>query len=162
MVKMGYNYWLGGYQNDKSSEPQGNWIWVTGEKWVYTNWRDGEPSNSGAAEDCLEFYGGDPNGKWNDFFKTALNNGYIIEYGTEPVAPSEPKLLLAISGLQLTLSWTKIVNADGYNFSYAPAPYNGPDTIRTIDMADQTSFSVELWDGAAFFVAVQAYVNRPF
>ena len=71
--------------------------------------------------------------------------------------PSEPKLLLAISGLQLSLSWYNVANADGYNFSYAPAPYNGPDTITTIDMADKTSFSVELWDGAAFFVAVQAY-----
>ena len=72
-------------------------------------------------------------------------------------APFVPKLQLAISGLQLSISWTNVVNANGYIFSYAPAPYNGLDTIRTIDMADKTSFSVELWDGAAFFVAVQAY-----
>ena len=79
-----YNFWLEAIRMIRASEPQGNWVWVTGEKWVYTNWRNGEPSNSGGAEDCLEFYGGDPNGKWNDFYKTSSNNGYIIEYGTKP------------------------------------------------------------------------------
>jgi hypothetical protein len=153
-----YNFWLGGYQDDKSSEPQGNWIWVTGEKWVYTNWRDGEPSNSGSSEDCLEFYGGDPNGKWNDFFRTSSNNGYIIEYETKPTAPpSKPTLTLSISGTWLSLSWSSLANADGYTFFYAPYPYEGPQTIGSLDMGTQTSATFNLWVGAAYYVAMEAY-----
>lgn len=37
--------WLGGFQPDGSPEPDGNWQWVTGEPFVYTNWDPGEPNN---------------------------------------------------------------------------------------------------------------------
>jgi len=94
----------------------------------------------------------------SDTAKGTTQGLFSIEASEAPFeAPSKPELMLTISGLQLSLSWYNVANADGYIFSYAPAPYTGPDTIRTIDMAAQTSFSIELWDGAAFFVAVQAY-----
>ena len=35
------NLWLGG--TDEGSE--GNWRWITGENWSFTNWRVGEPGN---------------------------------------------------------------------------------------------------------------------
>ncbi len=46
--------WLGGFQPAGSSEPNGNWQWVTGEQWSYTNWAAGEPNNQGN-EDFLIF-----------------------------------------------------------------------------------------------------------
>jgi len=34
-------YWIGGTQID------GNWVWVTGEQWEYTNWAPGETNHDG-------------------------------------------------------------------------------------------------------------------
>ena len=47
---------LGGFQFDKLHEPAGDWAWVTGESWSYTNWASGEPNNSGGSEDVLTFF----------------------------------------------------------------------------------------------------------
>ena len=42
---------------------------ATGEALLYTNWGSGEPSNSGAGEDCIEMSG--DQGFWNDYPCTA-------------------------------------------------------------------------------------------
>ncbi|MGD9110361.1 MAG: hypothetical protein PVG93_05425 [Phycisphaerales bacterium] len=34
-------YYLGGYQPPGSPEPDGNWQWITGEPWIYSNWAAG-------------------------------------------------------------------------------------------------------------------------
>jgi hypothetical protein len=51
-------YWIGGYRDEK-----GNFVWVTGEKWEYTNWDYGEP-NSDGTENCVQMHRG--SGSWND------------------------------------------------------------------------------------------------
>jgi len=40
---------------------------------------------------------------------------------------------------------------------YAPYPYSGPNSIVTVDMGTNTSLIFDLWDGAAFYVAVTTY-----
>ena len=51
-------FWLGGYQTSYSDEPAGNWAWVTGETWDYTNWAAGEPNNGvGGTQHYLHFCG---------------------------------------------------------------------------------------------------------
>lgn len=78
--------WLGGFQTDKSMEPYGGWEWVTGETFVYTNWKPGNPDNQGGNEDYLHFLQGPmwndiaPNGAWN----TIPLGAYITEYIPEP------------------------------------------------------------------------------
>ena len=54
---------IGIFQPDGSVEPLGGWRWVTGEEISYSNWRSGEPSDSGGIEDFgfLNLTGG-----WND------------------------------------------------------------------------------------------------
>jgi hypothetical protein len=56
-------YWIGGCKID------GNWVWVTGEQWEYTNWDPGEP-NSDGNEFYLQMYRisirSSGVGKWND------------------------------------------------------------------------------------------------
>jgi hypothetical protein len=77
------NAWIGLYQdmNDPNySEPGGGWKWVTGEAMTYSNWKQGEPSNSGNAE----HYGGYwPADKWNDY---VVGDGavgrYVVEFDT--------------------------------------------------------------------------------
>jgi len=52
--------WLGG--NDIATE--GQFVWITGEAFVFTDWRSGEPNNDGN-EDCVVFEG-TQGGTWDD------------------------------------------------------------------------------------------------
>ena len=81
---LSYYVWIGG--TDEGSE--GNWHWVNGNYFTFTNWNSGEPNNSaegGGSEDYLGLYV--KNGKWND----ATNDykyisGFICEYEPETKA----------------------------------------------------------------------------
>ncbi len=77
----GQGPWLGGYQPEGSSEPDGGWTWVTGETWSYTNWNVGEPNNMGN-ENALHYVGS--SNRWNDIHSATLVNGYIIEFDCLP------------------------------------------------------------------------------
>jgi hypothetical protein len=57
----------------------------------------------------------------------------------------------------VTLSWEPVEGAVGYRLYYAPHPYTGADSISDINMGNQTTFSIELPSGVAFYVAVTAY-----
>lgn len=66
--------WTGG--NDIGQEAV--WVWLTGELMAYTNWRSGEPNDSGTdGEDCLVIEG-DNAGLWDDR-PCAAAYGYICE-----------------------------------------------------------------------------------
>lgn len=70
------NLWIGA-----SCDGNGNWSWVTGEQWSYTNWNDGEPNNSSNVlpnENCAALW---PKG-WNDLANDNLyeQSGYICEW----------------------------------------------------------------------------------
>lgn len=67
-----------------------------------------------------------------------------------------PTLTSTTSGVNVSISWTSVSGATGYSLVYAPNPYSGPSSIGTIDMGTNTSLSVDLWSGAAFYVAVTA------
>jgi hypothetical protein len=102
---------LGGYQPAGSPEPSGNWQWITGEPWSFTNWANGTPNDlySGAAifdpvpnttsEDVLHLWGN--NGTWNDVPHASGWGGFIVEYepSAEPSAVPEPStyILLGIA-----------------------------------------------------------------
>lgn len=60
-------FWIGGTDGSR----EGDWTWVTGEPWLYSNWEPRQPDDAGG-EDCLYMHvaGGAPAdwsaGKWND------------------------------------------------------------------------------------------------
>lgn len=96
--------WLGGFQPAGSSEPAGDWQWVSGEAWSYTNWQPNEPSNGGASgpEDYLHFLGRDGvrGSGWNDQpigGDLRPIRGYVAEYiptpGAVPILASAALLL---------------------------------------------------------------------
>lgn len=95
--------WLGGLQPAGSPEPGGNWQWVTGEPFLYTNWETSRPDDSFAYQDKLHFLGpyvsgGVPWGnEWNDLDGQGLLVSYVVEFVPEPATLG----LLATGGLAL-------------------------------------------------------------
>lgn len=99
-------YWLGGYQPTGSSEPDGDWQWITGEAWNYTNWYTSEPNDNyggewggppaGSSENALHYVIRSGNLVWNDFPDGAFAPGYIVEYDTAPIPEPATVALLGI------------------------------------------------------------------
>jgi hypothetical protein len=96
-------HWLGGYQPSGSAEPAGGWSWVTGEAWSYTNWAPFEPNNLvNGAEDGLELLWDTRYalGTWNDYVRSHLNSGYIVEYPA-PEASTYWSILIGVTTFSL-------------------------------------------------------------
>ncbi|SDW28177.1 endo alpha-1,4 polygalactosaminidase [Nitrosomonas communis] len=68
-----------------------------------------------------------------------------------------PIILVTQEETKVSLTWSPVPNASGYQLFYAPFPFTGPESIKSVDMGSTTSGSIELWDGAAFIVAVKAH-----
>ena len=84
----------------------------------------------------------------------AISHGFIAN--PTPIGPlPAPTLSVATNGTTVALSWTSVSNATGYTLYYAPYPTATP--IGSINMKTQTNVSYALQEGAAFYVAVQAY-----
>lgn len=88
----GKNLWLGG--TDAGTE--GNWRWITGERWQYDHWRQNEPGNDslgngqGVPENYLMIWGNETDAVdnqqlfWNDATVTGgllARDGYLLELG---------------------------------------------------------------------------------
>ena len=83
--------WIGGFQPDGSPEPDGNWQWVTGEPFNYSNWDDEEP-NDKVDENAIQFYGDEitqRQNQWNDLESSGseIVVAYIIEFDSIPTLP---------------------------------------------------------------------------
>ena len=87
---------------------------------------------------------------YNFFFLLLIS----FELSAQLAAPS---LHVTTKELTVTLEWSADKEAMGYNLLYAPYPYQGEETIVTIDMKDQTSLTVDLPEGSVFYIAIQAY-----
>lgn len=65
-----------------------------------------------------------------------------------------PTLALSMQQTTVTASWSSVPNATQYTLFYAPYPAAAP--ISSLDMGNNTSISVNLNAGAAYYVAVKA------
>ncbi|MBE9561547.1 MAG: right-handed parallel beta-helix repeat-containing protein, partial [Proteobacteria bacterium] len=71
--------------------------------------------------------------------------------------PIAPKFSITKTGKTVTATWDSVAEATDYILYYAPySPYTGPDSIGDFNIGSQTSYSIELSSGAAFYVAVVA------
>jgi len=71
--------WLGATDKDK----EGNWTWVTGEPWTYTNWGEGEPNSIHDNEDYL---GTTSENIWYDWSEGFREN-FVCEWNPEHTTP---------------------------------------------------------------------------
>ena len=86
---------IGGFQSSTGAEPAGDWQWVTGEAFTWTNWAGGEPNNypPSVDEDVMAIWG---DGLWADVNEDAYltpcgnaifewsadcNSDGIVDYG---------------------------------------------------------------------------------
>jgi len=77
---------------------------------------------------------------------------FIAEQMCELVAPVTT---LNVEGYKVSLSWSQIAGATGYEIFYAPYPFGVP--VQSFEVGDQTTFSAQLQTGDNFYVAVKAY-----
>lgn len=59
------------------SEPGGDWVWITGEPFSFSDWHGGEPNNYDGGEHFIEFMDG---AGWNDLAGDVGNEWYLIEF----------------------------------------------------------------------------------
>ncbi|MCI7814152.1 MAG: NPCBM/NEW2 domain-containing protein [Lachnospiraceae bacterium] len=92
------DYWIGA--SDEAEE--GNFVWVSKEAMTYTNWKNGEPSNSdkgdGITESYMEIYAN--SGLWNDNDDQTHEFGFVMEISDDRDSLKETQDLgeLALNG----------------------------------------------------------------
>lgn len=96
-------HWIGAFQADGASEPDGGWGWSNNEAWAYTNWFAGEPNNSPDNENAVLFSHdfSDWGVYWNDVIGENAASGYVVEYEGSPIPEPNTFLLVGIGLLGL-------------------------------------------------------------
>ena len=113
-------------------------------------------ANAGGAFNDLPLVSFPPQGQSLRTENLVMVNSVVV-LPVAPIVPNAPALSYEVDGLNITISWSEVSGATGYKLHYAPSPYAGPEDFNILDVAGQTSASYDLWDGAAYSVAVTAY-----
>jgi hypothetical protein len=88
--------------------------------------------------------------------KLILSIALVLFASTSLAAPVAPQMSYSLNGLNITIDWTTVPDAATYTLHYAVYPYHAGDTIYSINNGNNTTFSIDLWDGAAYYIAVSA------
>ena len=144
----GNNFLIGG--TDKDSE--GEWKWITGEPFNYTNWNETQSDNY-EDEDYLMMYS---NGKWNDCHETL--KGFICEY--EPIPSLNAKLtkkngytIVSVKPQYIDAGNNVVIAAYKNNIltDIQTESYNGED-ISTVTFAEYDTIKVMMWKNMASMI----------
>lgn len=71
-------------------------------------------------------------------------------------APGAPVLSLMTSGQNVTVSWDEVPGATHYTLHYAPYPFNGTETVGSINMGNLTGGVYTLPEDAAYYTTTSA------
>lgn len=119
--------------SDRDNE--GTWKWITGEKFDYKNWGNGQPDNAGDNE----HYGSiTTKGTWNDIYDNSGDiSGFVMEIdGNVPVNTPVITSSNVIDGKNITLSCstsgaTIYYTLDGSNPTTSSTKYTAPFNVTT-------------------------------
>lgn len=103
-----YGAWLGGYQPAGSIEPAGDWTWISGEQFLYTNWSIDEPNNYESNDDRLIF---SKSLSWNDIPHDYSAKSYVVEYEDNNSI-----------GFARKVEWPAIDGGNGHYYEAVPTP----------------------------------------
>ncbi|MBN1343932.1 MAG: PEP-CTERM sorting domain-containing protein [Phycisphaerae bacterium] len=92
---------IGLYQPDGSSEPDGGWSWVSGEPVTYLNWEPGQPDGFMAEDNYAMMNIGSLNGQWHDVGPTGWPLGSAYQGIIEVPEPTTSILILLGAALGL-------------------------------------------------------------
>ena len=70
-----------------------------------------------------------------------------------------PRLAVSNERDALGLNWSDVEGAAGYTLYYAPYPYEGPDTVASLDMGNARNLGGAIPSGTSYYVGVVAYNN---
>ncbi len=114
-------YWIGGYSETYPFDFQ----WVTGEKFDYTNWGDGEPNFS--SELYIEIYGNYNGwyGYWNNHPNECVTKSFICEWEEESVSGNDIRVYNA-------MLWTALPGDFGPVSIHSTQDYDG-DSLLDVD-----------------------------
>ncbi|MCT4580750.1 MAG: PKD domain-containing protein [Flavobacteriales bacterium] len=141
--------WIG--FTDENSE--GNYYWYDGSPVIYTNWRAGEPNNSGGNENCTQIF---PDGLWNDLNCGGYTSKSVIEVGLCPqITASNDTTICNTTSASLVCS-------DAL-FGSAPYTYTWSDgqtgQAITVTPSVTTTYTVTATDRYGCFVTEDVVVN---
>ncbi|MBR5618145.1 MAG: leucine-rich repeat protein, partial [Clostridia bacterium] len=92
---------IGYYIGASDAENEGEWKWIDGEPFSYTNaWHEGEPSNSNGNEHYLEYWYHNETFAWNDSAGGSGgtgNRGFICEFN-DPIVYTPSKTAVGENG----------------------------------------------------------------
>lgn len=95
------------YIGFNDTRQEGTFEWYSGEPVTYTNWRAGEPNNSGGIEDWVHIYNFSAgNWQWNDISNTSVISGYPA-YAVMEIVPEPPSLVLLEAGAAGLAVWRR-------------------------------------------------------
>ena len=131
------------------SQDEGEWRWVTGESFDFTNWKDGEPNNSFGDEDFLVLTNTANGTQWNDQ-DSGNEASYILEktYTSDPsLADTDEDGLTDGQEVNGFSQYEMIVGGFSWNQAKADAESRGGH-LATITSIEEQNAVEAVWDGS--------------
>jgi hypothetical protein len=134
-VPTGSGIWTGGFQPAGSPEPAGNWQWITGEPFEYTNWPSGYEPNNYGDEFVLEIAPGET--YWNDTHLGSASQPFKRRW----IAEFTPGYAPALDGADF-LNWQRTLHKRSYppDGIYQLGDFDGDQLVDGDDLAIWKSY----------------------